>query len=86
MTRLNKEVLLIDKVDDRLLVTAFTNGLQSGEFLFSIYKNDPKTMIDMLFKATKYMNAEDAMSARWGKLKKRERQKDHYQDKGRKLL
>ena len=63
VTRLNKEALLIDKADDRLLVTAFTNGLQSGEFLFSIYKNDPKTMIDTLFKATKYMNAEDAMIA-----------------------
>ena len=42
-------------------------------------------MIDTLFKATKYMNAEDAMIARWGKLKKRERHEDHYQDKGRKL-
>ena len=64
MTRLKKEALLIDKADDRLLVTAFTNGLQSGEFLFSIYKNDPKMMIDILFKATKYMNAEDTMIAR----------------------
>ena len=38
VTWINKEALLIDKV----LVTTFTNGLQSKEFLFSIYKNDPE--------------------------------------------
>ena len=54
VTHLNKEALLIDEAND---------VLQSGEFLFSIYKNDPKMMADMLYKATKYMNAEDAMIA-----------------------
>lgn len=65
VTRFNKEALLINKAVDKVLVTTFTNKLQSGEFLFSIYKNDPKTMADMLYKATKYMNAKDAMIA-WG--------------------
>ena len=41
-------------------------------------------MADMLYKATKYMNAENAMIARGGRLKKRERQDNPYQDKGRK--
>ena len=63
MTRFNKESLSIDEADDKALVIAFTNGLQSGEFLFSIYKNDPKKMVDMLYKATKYMNAKDATIA-----------------------
>ena len=61
VTRFNKEALLIDEVDDKVLVTAFTNRLQFGEFLFSIYKNDLKSMADMLYKAMKYMNAEDTM-------------------------
>ena len=59
MTCFNKETLLIDEANDKVLVTAFTNGLQSGEFLFSIYKNNLKMMADMLYKATKYMNAEN---------------------------
>ena len=63
MTRFNKEAPLIEEANDKVLVTAFTNGLQSGEFLFSIYKNDLKIMADMLYKATKYMNAEDVMIA-----------------------
>ena len=75
---------MINEADDKVLVTAFTNGLQSREFLFSIYKNDSKTITDMLYKTTKYMNAKDAMVAQGGKLKKRERQDDPSPDKGRK--
>ena len=77
MTCFNKKALLIDEDDDKVLVTAFTNKLQLGEFLFSIYKNDPKTMADMLYKATKQMNVKDAMISWGGKPKKRKRQEDH---------
>ena len=63
VTNFNKEALLIDKADNKVLVTAFTRGLQPGEFLFSLYKNDPKTMAKILYKATKYMNTEDVMIA-----------------------
>ena len=83
VTCFNKEALLIDEADDEVLVIAFTNRLQSGEFLFSIYKNNLVMMADMLYKANKYMNAEDVI-ARRGRSKKRERQKDHRQDRGRK--
>lgn len=63
MTCFNNEALLIDEANDKVLVTKFTNGLQFREFLFSIYKNDPKTMSDMLYKATMYMNVKDTMIA-----------------------
>ena len=81
----NKEALSIDKADDKILVAAFTNGLRKGKFLFSLYKNDPKTMSDVLYRATKYMNAEDALLANEEKLKKRERQEEARQDRGRKM-
>ena len=73
ISRFNKEALSIDEADDKILVVAFTNGLRNGKFLFSLYKNDPKTMSEMLYRATKYMNAEDALSAREEKPRKRER-------------
>ena len=63
MTRFNKEGLFIDETNDKVRVIAFTNKLQSRKFLSSIYKNDLKMMVDMLYKATKYMNAKDAMIA-----------------------
>ena len=76
ISRFNKEAHSIDEADDKILVAAFTNGLRKGKFLFSLYKNDPKTMSEVLYKATKYMNAEDALSAREKKPRKRERQDD----------
>ena len=82
----NKEALLIDKADDEILVAAFTNGLRKGKFLFSLYKNDLKTMSEVLYRAIKYMNAEDALLAQEEKPKKRERQEDTRQDQGRKKV
>ena len=73
ITHFNKEALSIDEVDDKILVAAFTNGLRKGKFLFSLYNNDPKTMSDVLYRATKYMNVEDALLAREEKPRKRER-------------
>ena len=63
ITRFNKETISIDEADDKILVVAFTNRLWKGKFLFSLYKNDPKTMSIVLYRATKYMNAEDALLA-----------------------
>ena len=80
ITRFNKEVLSIDEADDKILVAAFTNGLRKGKFLFSLYKNDSKTMSEVLYRATKYMNAEDTLLAREDKPRKRDRLEDTHQD------
>ena len=73
ISRFNKEALSIDEADDKILVAGFTNRLWKGKFLFSLYKNDPKTMSEVLYRATKYMNTEDTLVAREEKPKKRER-------------
>ena len=82
---LNKQALSIDEVNNKILIAAFTNGLRKGKFLFSLYKNDLKTISDVLYRATKYMNVEDTLLAREEKPKKRERQEESQQDKGRKI-
>ena len=63
ISRFNKEALSIDKADNKILVAAFSNGIKKGKFLFSLYKNDPKTMSEVLYRATKYMNIEEALLA-----------------------
>lgn len=63
VARFNKEALLIYEANDKVFITVFSNGLYLGEFLFSVLKNDPKTIADKLFRAMKYMNAEDSMIA-----------------------
>ena len=85
ITRFNKKALSIDEADDKILVAAFINGLQKGKFLFPLYKNDSKTMSDVLYRTTKYMNVENALLAQEKQPKKRERQEDVQQDRGRKM-
>ena len=44
-------------------MTTFKAELKSREFVVSLAKNPPKMMAEMLLKAQKYMNAEDALAA-----------------------
>ena len=81
ITRFNKEALLKDEADDEILVAAFRSDLRKGKFLFSLYKNDSKTISEVLYRATKYMNAEDALLAREEKPRMRERLEDAWQAK-----
>ena len=82
MTHFNKGAFSIDEANDKILMAPFTNGLRKGKFLFSLYKNDLKAMLDVLYRVAKYTNAEDALLTWEEKLKKRERQEDSQQDKG----
>ena len=61
MTHFNKGAFSIDEANDKILMAAFTNGLRKGKFLFSLYKNDLKAMLDVLYRVAKYTNAEDAL-------------------------
>ena len=74
MAQFNKEALLIDEANEMVLITTFSSKLKEGERLFSMLKNETKTMAIMLFKATKYMNTEDALIARKDKKGKRKRE------------
>ena len=76
ITHSNKKAFSIDEANDKILIATFTNRLRKGKFLFSLYKNDPKTMSDIFYRATKYMNVEDVLLAREEKPKKWERQED----------
>ena len=67
---------MIDEIDDKILVAAFTNSMRKGKFLLSLYKNDLKTTSDVLYRATKNMNIEDALLVRKEKPKKRENLED----------
>ena len=66
------------------MVATFTYGLRKGKFLFSLDKNNPKTTSEILYRATKYMNAEDALLAKEEKPRKKERLEDTRQDQRRK--
>ncbi|XP_030936070.1 uncharacterized protein LOC115961191 [Quercus lobata] len=61
--RFTRETLEVDEADDKVQLTTFKAGLRSRDLVASLAKNPPKTMAEMLLKAQKYMNAEDALAA-----------------------
>ena len=63
MKRFTRETLEVDEADYMVQLTTFKAGLKSREFVVSLAKNPPKTMAEMLMKAQKYMNVEDALAA-----------------------
>ncbi|XP_058211651.1 uncharacterized protein LOC131323829 [Rhododendron vialii] len=63
-TRFNKEVVQIDEADDNVSITAYIAGLYSGKFLYLVSQEPPKTMAELMLRAQKHMNAEEAVYAR----------------------
>ncbi|XP_030932592.1 uncharacterized protein LOC115958326 [Quercus lobata] len=61
--RFTRETLEVDEADDKVQLTTFKARLRSRDLVASLAKNPPKTIAEILLKAQKYMNAEDALAA-----------------------
>ena len=70
ITHFNREALMVDEMDDKLLLAAFQNGVSSYLFIHKLYDQEPQTMVELVHSAQNFMNAEDAIIA-----KKRKRAK-----------
>ena len=66
--RFNAESLKIDILDEKFTITAFIAGLgvQSKDLMFSISKNHQASMAEVLAKAEKYINGEEALISKKG--------------------
>ena len=53
----------MDEADDKVQLTTFKARLRSRDLVASLVKNPPKTMVEMLLKAQKYMNTKDVLAA-----------------------
>ena len=62
MKHFTQETLEVDEADDKVQLTTFKAGLRSRDLVASLAKNPSKTIAEMLLKAQKYMNAEDAVA------------------------
>ena len=80
VTHFTREILEVDEANNKVQLTTFKAGLKSREFVVFLAKNPPKTMAEMLLKAQRYMNAEDALAAIEGveKPKKKKKKKKDY--------
>ena len=61
--RFNEEAMKIDRPKKDVTVTAFIARLRKGDFLYNLCKDPPETMSELMYEATKHMNAEDSLEA-----------------------
>ena len=69
ISRFNKEALLVDEMDDKILLVAFYNGISLGLFIHKQYDQEPQTMVELIHSTQSFMNTIDAIIAK--KKKKR---------------
>ena len=62
MKRFTRETLEVDEADDKVQLTTFKARLRFRDLVALFAKNPPKIMAEMLLKAQKYMNTEDAVA------------------------
>ena len=51
-------------MDDKLLLTAFHNGVNSDIFIHKLYEKEPQSMAELVHLAQNFMNIEDAIIAK----------------------
>ena len=51
-------------MDDKLLLAAFHNGVNSDLFIHKLYDQEPQTMAEIVHSAQSFMNVEDAIIAK----------------------
>ena len=54
----------MDKMDDKLLLAAFHNGVNFELFIHKLYEQKPQTMVELVHSAQNFMNAENAIIAK----------------------
>lgn len=55
----------VDDANEKVVLTVFIGGLLPTKFLFSLSKSPSSSMAELMLRAQKHINAEDAMAARW---------------------
>ena len=80
----------MDEVDDKLLLAAFHNGINSDLFIHKLYEKKPQTMAELVHSVQNFMNVEDAIIAKKKKIAERmeahparHSEQDHRPKKGR---
>ena len=48
ITRFNREALIVDEVDDKLLLVAFHNGVNSDLFIRKLYEKESQSMAELV--------------------------------------
>ena len=73
----------MDEVDDKLLLAAFHNGVNSDLFIHRFYEKEPQSMAKLIHSAQNFMNVEDAIIAKKRKrVERMEANPTHHSEQG----
>ena len=61
ISHFNREALLVDGMDNKILLAAFYNGVSSDLFIHKLYDQEPQTMAKLIYSAQSFINAKDAI-------------------------
>ncbi|XP_058106337.1 uncharacterized protein LOC131249549 [Magnolia sinica] len=64
ISHFNEEALQVDEYSNKMALSAMISKLKEGRFLFSIGKNPPSTLSELISRAQKYTNAEEFFGSR----------------------
>ena len=64
ISRFNREALLVDEMDDKILLATFYNGDTSDLFNHKLFVQELQMMAELIHSAQSFMNAEDAIIAK----------------------
>ena len=64
INRFNREALLVDEMDDKILLAAFNNGGTSDLFIHKLYDQEPQTKAELIHSTLSFMNAKDTIIAK----------------------
>jgi len=70
ISRFNREALLVDEMDDKILLETLYNGVILDLFIHKLYDQEPQTMAELIHLAQSFMNAEDTIIAKKKKMTK----------------
>ena len=54
----------MDEMDDKLLLAAFHNGVNSNLFIHKFYEKEPQSMAELVHSAQNFMNAKNVIIAK----------------------
>ena len=64
ISRFNRDALLVDEMDNKILLAAFYNGVNSDLFIHKLYDQEPQMMAKLIYSAQSFINAKDAIIAK----------------------
>jgi hypothetical protein len=62
----NREMMLVDDIDEKVVLKTPTGGMRSSKFVISLTKNPSTSMAEFMSKGQKFMNVEATMSTQKG--------------------